>query len=47
VTGGGFVDGQLQTRGTGPPKVSGLAPLTKGEPGPDELQRLAVGYKRL
>ena len=48
VTGGGFVgDGQFQTMGGGPPKVSNLAKLTKGEPSPAELQRLAVGYQRL
>mgnify|MGYP006936383589 CR=1 FL=1 len=44
--GGGGLQGQ-ETLGGGPPKVGKLAPLTKGEPGPAELQRLAIGYRRL
>jgi len=43
---GGTLQGQ-ETLGGGPPKVGPLAKLTKGEPGPEELQRLAVGYQRL
>lgn len=44
--GGGGLQGQ-ETLGGGPPKIGKLAPLTKGEPGEAELQRLAVGYQRL
>jgi hypothetical protein len=44
--GGGGLQGQ-ETLGGGPPTVGKLAPLTKGEPGPAELQRLAIGYRRL
>jgi hypothetical protein len=47
ATGGGFVEGQFETQGGGPPKLPKLAPLTKGEPGPEELQRLMYGYQRL
>ena len=47
ATGGGFVEDQFVTAGSGPPKVGELAKLTKGEPGPAELQRLVLGYKRL
>lgn len=47
ATGGGFTTDQFATQGGGPPKVANLAKLTKGEPGPEELQRLAVGYQRL
>ena len=47
ATGGGFTDSQFQTQGGGPPKIGELAKLTKGEPSPDELKRLAYGYKRL
>jgi len=47
ATGGGFVEGQFTTQGGGPPKVPPLAPLTKGEPKPEELQRLVYGYQRL
>lgn len=44
--GGGGLQGQ-ETLGGGPPKLPKLAPLTKGEPGPEELKRLAFGYQRL
>ena len=47
ATGGGFVEDQFVTAGAGPPKTGELAKLTKGEPGPAELQRLVLGYKRL
>jgi hypothetical protein len=47
ATGGGFLEGQFSTQGGGPPKIPKLAPLTKGEPKPEELQRLAYGYQRL
>jgi len=47
ATGGGFDKEQFSTRGAGPPKVGELAKLTKGEPSEKELQRLALGYKRL
>jgi len=47
VTGGGFVESQFATQGGGPPKTPPLTPLTKGEPGPEELQRLVYGYQRL
>jgi len=47
ATGGGFSMADMATQGGGPPKVKGLAKLTKGEPGPEELQRLVVGYQRL
>ena len=35
------------TLGKGPPKLPSLAALTKGEPGPEELKRLTLGYMRL
>ena len=38
---------QIETKGGGPPKIPELAKLTKGEPGPEELKRLAYGYQRL
>ena len=47
ATGGGFQEGQFETQGGGPPKLPKLAPLTKGEPGDDELKRLVYGYERL
>lgn len=47
ATGGGFVEGQFESVGGGPPRITGLAPLTKGEPSAAELNRLAVGYQRL
>merc|ERR1719201_3320233 len=49
ATGGGFSDSQVQTLGGGPPKLAenAFGKLTKGEPGPDELKRLAIGYQRL
>ena len=48
ASGGGFVDSQFQTLGTGPPKISSpLSQLSKGVPSKDELKRLAVGYSRL
>ena len=47
ATGGGFQSSQIETQGGGPPKMPALAPLTKKEPGPDELQRLVYGYRRL
>ena len=47
ATGGGFTDSQFQTQGGGPPKIGELAKLTKGEPSPEELKRLAYGYQRL
>ena len=47
ATGGGFTQDQFTTQGGGPPKLPKLAPLTKGDPGPDELQRLVYGYQRL
>ena len=43
---GGMTPG-TETLGGGPPKISKLAPLTKGEPGMEEMKRLAVGYQRL
>lgn len=45
--GGGFSASELSTLGGGPPKIGELAKLTKGEPGPAELQRLVLGYQRL
>ena len=47
ATGGGSVMSQIETKGGGPPKLPELAKLTKGEPGPEELKRLAFGYQRL
>ena len=47
ATGGGSVTSQIETKGGGPPKIGELAKLTKGEPGPEELKRLAQGYQRL
>ena len=47
ATGGGFAKSQIETQGGGPPKIPELAKLTKGEPGPEELKRLAYGYQRL
>ena len=47
ATGGGFSKSQIETKGGGPPKIPELAKLTKGEPGPEELKRLAYGYQRL
>jgi len=47
ATGGGFVASEFSTAGGGPPKLPKLAKLTKGEPGTEELQRLAFGYQRL
>lgn len=41
------MEGQFESVGGGPPKIKGLAPLTKGEPSPAEINRLAVGYQRL
>lgn len=40
-------DESFTTLGGGPPKLGKLAPLTKGEPGPEELKRLQYGYARL
>jgi len=45
--GSGGMEGGMSTMGGGPPKVEKLAPLTKGEPSPAELKRLAIGYRRL
>ena len=47
ATGGGSVLSQVESQGVGPPKMGELAKLTKGEPGPEELKRLALGYQRL
>jgi hypothetical protein len=47
ATGGGFSQSSMSTGAGGPPKVGPLAKLTKGEPGPEELQRLVAGYERL
>ena len=47
ATGGGAVKDQFTTQGAGPPKLPELAPLSKGEPGPEELKRLVYGYQRL
>jgi len=47
ATGGGFQESQFDTKGGGPPNLGKVPPLTKGEPKPEELQRLAMGYKRL
>jgi len=44
------MDSQMQTRGTGPPplpKDLGSTSCSKCTPTDDELQRLALGYKRL
>jgi hypothetical protein len=47
ATGGGFAGDDRATLGGGPPKLEKLAPLTKGEPSPEELRRLQLGYQRL
>ncbi|KAL1528646.1 hypothetical protein AB1Y20_010019 [Prymnesium parvum] len=47
VTGGGFEKEQFVSRGGGPPALGEVPKLTKGEPSDRELQRLALGYKRL
>ena len=47
VTGGGAGGGQLASIGTGPPKLDNVPALTKGEPKPEELRRLVLGYQRL
>jgi len=41
------VEGQFSSLGGGPPKLTNIPALTKGEPKPEELQRLVLGYKRL
>lgn len=47
ATGGGFVGSEFNTVGGGPPKLTNVPKLTKGEPKPEELQRLVLGYQRL
>ena len=47
ATGGGFQDSQFTSIGGGPPKLVNVPALTKGEPSPQELQRLVLGYQRL
>ena len=45
--GTGGLAGGTATQGGGPPKLKSIPPLTKGEPGPEEIRRLALGYQRL
>ena len=49
ATGGGFSSSELVSKGTGPPTVKdlGATSCAKCPPTEDELQRLALGYKRL
>jgi len=47
ATGGGFAASEFAPQGGGPPKLVKVPKLTKGEPSPEELQRLVLGYQRL